>query len=149
MARQVIQAEVRRSEVVQPATAVAAEVETVAVDPYAERRDGARKAVQFVSLLFGVVAALLVTRFALLALGANADAGFAQFIYNVSDPLVAPFTGLFNTVRDGGNVFEAASLVALAVYAVVAWVIGRVVALALGETRRGVATSTRRVDTHA
>lgn len=147
MAREVIREEVRTSDVVQPATTVAEDVETVAVDPYAERRGGARRVVQFVYLLFGIVAALLITRFALLALGANADASFAQFIDNVSDPLVAPFTGLFSTTQDGSSVFEPASLVALAVYAVAAWVIGRLLALVLGDSRRGVATSTRRVDT--
>jgi len=53
------------------------------------------KLVRAIYLIFGLIEGLILIRFVLKALGANASAGFAQFIYGVTAPLVAPFYGLF------------------------------------------------------
>jgi hypothetical protein len=58
-------------------------------------------------------------------LGANTTNGFAQFIYNTSHPFAAPFFGLFhyNNINYGVSRFEVYTLVAMAVYAAVAWIL--------------------------
>lgn len=76
-------------------------------------------------LIFGVLDVLLVFRFILKLLGANPSSGFVDFIYSLSAIFIAPFTGIFNTSLANGavttSVFEPATLVALIVYALIAW----------------------------
>ena len=50
---------------------------------------------QIIYTLYGILAALLITRFALALLGANPFNSFANFIYTLSHPFVAPFQSLF------------------------------------------------------
>ncbi|MHB9150988.1 MAG: YggT family protein [Thermoleophilia bacterium] len=70
-----------------------------------------------------VLAFLLGFRFALKAFGANSEAGFAQFVYGASDVFLAPFRAIFSTDQVEGSVFEWSTLVAIAVYLLVAWAI--------------------------
>jgi uncharacterized protein YggT (Ycf19 family) len=126
---------------------VTEDVHAVATDPYDARRDGAGRVAQLVGLIFGMVIALIGIRFVLLLLGANPDAGFTSFIYSVTGPLVAPFEGMFGTPDTGTGVVDPASLVAIVVYALVAWVVTKLAWLALGESRTGVHTHSRSVDT--
>lgn len=78
-----------------------------------------------VYFVFGLLEILLAFRFVFKLLGANPSTGFVDFIYNLSAVFVAPFAGIFNTSLAKGDVttsiFEPATLVALIVYAVVAW----------------------------
>ena len=124
------------------AAPAAEHVESTIADPYATRRENAFKWQQGIYLLFGFIEVLLGIRFVLRLLGANAEAGFAQLIYGVTSPLVAPFQGLFGTVQSEGSVLESATLVALVVYALVAWLIIKLASLAFGETRSATATTT-------
>ena len=73
----------------------------------------------------GVILLLLAFRFVLALLGANTSNSFAQFIYNTSHPFVYPFFNLFsyNNIQYGVSRFEVYTLVAMAVYAAVAWVL--------------------------
>jgi hypothetical protein len=96
---------------------------------------------QGIYILFGFIEALLAIRFVLRLLGANADAGFAQLIYGITAPLVAPFQGLFGTVQSDASVLESATLVALIVYALLAWLIVKLAWLGFGETRSATSTS--------
>lgn len=123
------------------------QVDVVADDPYAPHRVAADRLAQAVYLIFGVIEALLIIRFALKALGANANAGFSSFIYNITRPLLAPFAGMFGTPQSGGSVLEIHTLVAIVVYALLAWLIGRLVWLAFGDTRTGLRASRRSIDT--
>lgn len=58
-------------------------------------------------------------------------------MYSLSAPLVAPFEGIFRSPSTQGNVvsatFDLSALVAMAVYALLAWVILR--ALTIGSRR--------------
>jgi len=78
-----------------------------------------------VYFVFGLLEILLAFRFIFKLLGANPSTGFVDFIYNLSAIFVAPFAGIFNTSLARGDVttsiFEPATLVALIVYAVLAW----------------------------
>ncbi len=92
-----------------------------------EKRDATsyQTAGYFIYLIFGILEVLLVFRFVLKLLGANPSSGFVDFVYNLSTVFVAPFTGIFNTSLVNGavvtSVFEPATLVALIVYALLAW----------------------------
>ena len=131
---------------VEPAAAVD-RVESVAYDPYANKRLAAYRVVQLVYLVFGLIEALIAIRFVLKALGANPSAGFAQFIYGITNPLVAPFYGLFGNPASQGSVLEVHSLVALIVYALLAWVIVRLTWILVGENRAAVHTHSTSIDT--
>ena len=71
--------------------------------------------------IFGVIEVLIAIRFVLKLLGANATAGFVQFVYGVSGVFMAPFATIFGAPRISGAVFEWSALVAIAIYALVAW----------------------------
>ena len=113
------------------------QVRATTYDPFAARRQGSNKLIQAVYLIFGVIEALLLIRFVLRALGANPEAGFAQFIYGVTAVLVAPFVGLFGTPQAGGSALELSTLVALVVYPLLGWLIAKLLWLAIGERRAG------------
>lgn len=74
-----------------------------------------------IMFVFGVIEVLIGVRFVLMLLGANAEAAFVKMIYGVSGVFMAPFITIFNTQEAGGAVFEWSALVAIAVYALVAW----------------------------
>ena len=78
----------------------------------------------------GVLLVLLAFRFVLALLGANPSNGFANFIYGTSHPFVAPFFSLFSyNTQLGVSRVEIYTLVAMAVYAVIAWGLARLVTL--------------------
>lgn len=87
-----------------------------------------------VYLLFGILEALLLFRFVFKLLGANPTSAFVDFIYGVTAPFVSPFEGIFGKTTTSGAtttaVFDPATLIAILVYALVAWVLVRVVAAA-------------------
>jgi len=74
-------------------------------------------------LLVGALQILLGMRFFLRLAGANTENQFAQFIYNLSDPFIAPFSTLFiSPVRGGGNfIFDVNVLIAMFVYSLLGW----------------------------
>jgi hypothetical protein len=124
--------------------------QTSITDPYAGRRATSIKITRAIYLIFGIIEALLAIRFVLKALGANADAGFAQLMYSVTGPLVAPFRGLFGTPQAAsGAVLELHTLIALVIYALVAWLLVRVAWLAFGEGRSASVARTDIVQTRA
>ena len=118
-----------------PVGAVADRTTTTDFDPHEGRRAGATKLVQAVYLAVGVIEALLFIRLALRLLGANAEAGFAQAIYWITNPLVSPFVGLFAPQAVGGAMLELDTLIALVAYAVAGWVVARVAWLLFGDDR--------------
>ncbi|MBC8159870.1 MAG: YggT family protein [Roseiflexaceae bacterium] len=75
------------------------------------------------------IAVLILLRFTLLALGANAENAFANLVYGLSGLFVAPFTTLFGQPTFGNSVFEISSLIAIAVYYLLAWGIIKIVTL--------------------
>ncbi len=89
------------------------------------------KAQQIVYLVYGIVAGLHGLRFILSLLGANRSNGFADFIYTITNPFVAPFRGLFGVEATyGRSRFEIETVVAVIVYGLIAWVIVRSLGLA-------------------
>jgi uncharacterized protein YggT (Ycf19 family) len=123
------------------------QTETSSGDPYAVRRDLPLKVQNGIYLLFGILEALLGIRFVLGLSGANSAASFAQFIYRITEPFVAPFVGLFGKPRFEGSVFDWNVLVAMLVYALIAWVLVKIMWLVMGDSRRGVRTTSSQIDT--
>ncbi|MCR4324750.1 MAG: YggT family protein [Candidatus Curtissbacteria bacterium] len=76
---------------------------------------------QIIWYVFGVVEVLLALRFTLKALGANPASGFADLVYTLSDPLTSPFRTLFRVTVTEGSVFEWTTIVAMLVYALIAY----------------------------
>jgi hypothetical protein len=56
---------------------------------------------------------------------------------------------LFGNPQSGGSVLELHSIVALVVYALVAWLLAKLVWLLVGETRSAVSTSSTSVETRS
>jgi len=77
----------------------------------------------------GVINALIAIRFILLLLGANQSAGFVDFIYGVTGVLVAPFVGIFGQPTYGQFMFEWSSILAIAVYSLIAWGLAKLITL--------------------
>jgi uncharacterized protein YggT (Ycf19 family) len=96
------------------------------VDPNAPV-SAADRAAQVVYLVFGVIEVLIAVRVILRLLDANPDAGFTSLIYNLSYPFVALFLGVFPPAQSRGNVLELSSLLAILVYALIAFGIVRVI----------------------
>lgn len=132
-----------------PARTTAQQTATSSSDPYAARREQTIKLQKAIYLLFGILEGLLGIRFVLGLLGANPAAGFAQFIYGITGPFIAPFVGLFGQPRFEGSVFEFNALVAILVYALIAWVLVKIVWLVLGNSRRGTHTTSSQIETHS
>lgn len=79
-----------------------------------------------VGLLFGILIGLIVLRVILLALGANEGNALVDGIYGISEPLVAPFRGVFSldVVRPtGASVIDIAALVAIVGWSLIGLVI--------------------------
>ncbi|MBV9172079.1 MAG: YggT family protein [Chloroflexi bacterium] len=120
--------------------------EAVAYDVYENRRLAAYRLTQLIYWIFGLIEALILIRFVLKALGANPSAGFAQFIYAITAPLVAPFINLFGNPQTQGSVLELNSIIALVVYALVAYLLAKLAWIIVGDTRSAVKTHSRSVD---
>lgn len=80
------------------------------------------RAYQVIWYILAVIEILLAFRMVLKAMGANPLSGFATLIYGLSSPFAGPFVGLFPTpVSQTGAVFEWSTIIAAAVYALVAF----------------------------
>lgn len=93
------------------------------------------RVIHIIYFLTGALALLLLLRVLLLLFGANPSNEFAQFIYNLSQPFVAPFDNLFGTPELGKQVLDINSLVAIVAYAILAWLLGRLIWLIGSRTR--------------
>jgi hypothetical protein len=99
-------------------------VQPVPVAPVAVVAEESRynfRAAAIIGFVAGVVNVLIALRFVLRLLGASTQSAFVNAIYSVSGPLVAPFHGIFGDSAMNASYFESAALVAIVVYALVAW----------------------------
>jgi len=94
----------------------------------------ARRAMEIIYLVFGIIDAVLLIRLVLKLLGANAHAGFAQFIYGLTDFFLVPFKGLLPTVVSGQSVLELSLIFAILIYSLIALGLVRLVAISLSRS---------------
>jgi len=103
------------------------ETRSVQREPEREKRIFTFKATQLVWLLFGILEALIALRFVLKLIAANPDSPIAALIYGFTDLFLLPFKGLTATPAAGGMVLELSSLIALVIYALIAWAVERLI----------------------
>jgi uncharacterized protein YggT (Ycf19 family) len=73
--------------------------------------------------VFGVIELLILIRFLLELFAANTQSAFVQWVDQLSGIFMAPFGAIFGTQAINGATFDWSALVAIAVYALAAWLI--------------------------
>lgn len=90
-----------------------------------------------VYFIFGALEVLLVFRLVLKLTGANASSAFVSLIYGLTEIFTLPFEGIFSKGYAQGvettSILEPATLVAIVVYAALAWGIVRLIRILSGE----------------
>jgi uncharacterized protein YggT (Ycf19 family) len=118
----------RISKTVEPAPAASQATEVKEVTDRSV--SGATLLARIIWYIAGVILVLLAFRFVLALLGANSANQFANFIYTASHPFVAPFFSLFGyRMQYGVSRFEIYTLVAMAVYAIIAYGLAKLVTI--------------------
>lgn len=91
----------------------------------------------FVYFLFGVLEILLAFRLFLKLTGASLASTFVGFIYGITGIFILPFEGIFRRWFNQGlettSVLEPSTIVAIVVYAVLAWGIVKLIRIFSGE----------------
>jgi len=103
------------------------EVRSVQREPEREQRIFTFKATQLVWLLFGILEALIAFRIGLKLIAANPDSLIVAMIYGFTGLFLFPFQGMIATPTAGGMVLEISSMIAMVVYALIAWAIERTI----------------------
>src|SRR5262245_58078816 len=96
--------------------APASTVQTTDTAYVAPAPGGATLATRIVTFAFGILQALLILRIILLLLVANPGNDIVKFVFDVTQPFVEPFVGMFSLNRveaDQGSVLDVAAIVAL------------------------------------
>ena len=119
------------------------EVQTTQKEPAQERRIFTFKATQLIWLLLGILEVMLVLRFALKLIAANPASPIAVAIYGFTGLFLIPFAGLTATPAVGGMVLEITTLIAMAVYALIAYAVERVVWLIFYRPQEALVSTTR------
>lgn len=102
----------------------------------ANQNSSVARIVNIVYSLFGTLELLLAVRVVLRLIGANAENGFASFINGLSQPFVALFSSLVqNPILSTTAVLEITTILAMIAYAIVGWLVGRVIWLVLSRPR--------------
>jgi hypothetical protein len=105
---------VRRTRVVTPEVATGSPQKTY------DTKKAIFRTYQVIWYILGVIEVVLAFRIILKLLGANTESGFTNFIYAVSNPFALPFAGILG-VTGSVMILEWSTLVAMAVYAIVAY----------------------------
>lgn len=82
----------------------------------------------FINLVTTLIEGLLGTRFILKLFGASTQSIFVKWVYETTLPLLNPFLGMFPSPKiTGGFAIEFTTLVALAIYAFVGFLINQAI----------------------
>jgi hypothetical protein len=103
----------------------------VSQDGVRQRRFNVGKTVDYAWYVLAVLEVFLAARFFFELTAAGAAAGFVKLVYGVTQPFVWPFNGVFGTPQQGNNVFDTNVLIAMAVYAGIAWGITRLLVMTI------------------
>lgn len=93
----------------------------------AEARAFALRFSSLIWLVFGLLIGLIALRVFLKFIAANPLSPFAGMVYAATDIFLWPFTGLTAIPSVGPMVLEIPAIIAMFVYALVAWVIVRII----------------------
>lgn len=114
-------AQSRREAYVDPAGNRVERHEEVIEDENVKRANIRYWITRVIYFILGVLEVILLLRFLFKLLGANEGNSFVMFLYNLSYVFVAPFEGIFTDPHVGRVVFEITTLIAMLIYALVAW----------------------------
>lgn len=137
----------RRAETITTQEPGYAATEQVTRDVAAEGRLRFLQVDRIMYTLLGILEIVLGLRFVLKLIAANPDSGFTVFIYGVTALFIAPFNALVGTPKVGGSVLEVTTLIAMAVYALLFWVLARVLMIGASRTTARTLTRTTREQT--
>jgi hypothetical protein len=84
---------------------------------------------------FGLIEVLLAFRLILKVTGASTSSGFVSGIYGIAGIFSMPFDGIFRKGYASGLTFEPGTLVAIVVYALLAWGIVKMLQVFSGEVQ--------------
>jgi YggT family protein len=102
----------------------------------ANQNSAVARIVNIVYFLFGAVEVVLLLRVILHLVGANAENGFANFIYGLSATFVSLFASLVQNPTVGATgVLEVTTIIAIIVYMIAAWLIAQLIWLVLSRQR--------------
>jgi len=82
---------------------------------------------RIIDLFIAIIEALLGLRLVLHFLGAGSGNAFMAWLDGVTGQMVAPFAGIFPTWNFGGFSVELSTVFAMIAYAVIGWIIVRLV----------------------
>ena len=103
------------------------EVRTSQSEPEREQRIFTFKASQLIWLVFGTLEVLIALRIGLMLVGANPGSPIVALIYGITGLFLLPFAGLIGSPTVGSMVLEISSMFAMLIYALIAWMIERMV----------------------
>ncbi len=99
------------------------------------RRKSLAKWTQFGALVIITLESALAFRFLFKMIAANPGNPFAAFLYHVTQPFAALFFGLVPDPSFGGSVFEFSTLIGMAIYGAVYWIIIRLIWVVFNPTK--------------
>jgi uncharacterized protein YggT (Ycf19 family) len=88
------------------------------------------RSTQIIWYVFYIIEIILLFRLLVRLIGANTSAPFTRFIYDISQPFVAPFQSMVSGWRFAGGVLDWNILIAMLVYWVIAWIIIELITMA-------------------
>lgn len=104
---------------------------TITVPPVVEGVTATQTTTKLIYFIFGILEVLLSFRLIFKLAGASMASAFVQFIYSVTAIFIYPFEGIFRRVTADGvetkSILEPSVLVAIVVYALLAWGIVKLV----------------------
>ena len=92
-----------------------------------EYRESVYKVSQIIWLLFGGLEALIGIRVILMLIGANPANGFTAFVYQLTQLFLWPFQNLIANPTFQTMTLEVTSIIAMIVYALLGWLIVRMI----------------------
>jgi len=92
-----------------------------------EYRESVYKVSQIIWLLFGGLEALIGIRVILMLIGANPANGFTAFVYQLTQFFLWPFQNLIANPTFQNMTLEVTSIIAMIVYALLGWLIVRMI----------------------
>jgi YggT family protein len=122
--------------------------ERVVTDAVSERKNVAYTATQLIWLLFGILIGMIGLRILLMLIGANPANPFANFVYSFTDLFLWPFAGLTGSPGVNGMVLDIPAIIAIFVYALLAWVIVKIVRIIVYRPTSSSSVETYRRDRH-
>jgi hypothetical protein len=103
------------------------EVRTTQSEPGRDQRIFTFKITQLIWLFLGILEALIALRIGLKLIGANPGSPIVALIYGFTQLFLFPFEGMTAMPSAGSMVLELSSFFAMVIYALIAWVVERIV----------------------